>query len=321
MSGKDTALEIIKKIIPLIVLIFILLFILTWSGLIKCQQVPGWCDVYWGIMGQPQILITYSGDGLGDPFKLEDIFNSKNILNVRPNVRDIQTLTSGVISKYEMVIVTQAKTLSFEQMEMFLEYANGGGILVWTGDAGTRRPADELNPQKYKMDDNSPWVRVNDSNKVMYFNNKISADYLGNFCDIVHCTTDNEVSNNAYYSGNLKYNSDSIIAQGLRANAELRGNFAIVEVINNTTTKKDLLVDHMAELISRDPSRKKFGTLFTIIVTSGVGDKIIYSAVPLEYFVDLDTDNGYLDDRYLSQNTGMFYPKIIENLYANAFGK
>ena len=303
-------LDMLRKVIFTAVLIFVLLMLLTWSNILKCGVIPGWCDTYWGVVGDPKVLIAHGNDGLGNPEKLEDIFMNRDILGKRTTLRNIDYLTSGVLSKYELVIVTRAKTMSVEKLEMFLDYANKGGKLVWTGDAGTTKFEGEKNLSDYNLEeydtniDTAGWMRINKDGKVINFNEKMSADYIGNYCDMAPCSGENS------FVGHLNHYDDSIISKELKQKSELSSNFAIVSLINNTSTKIDLILDTRSNLIVDDINHTNHGKEFPIIITSGLGDKIIYSAVPLEYFVDLEYDESKTDN-------GMFYATIIENIYEN----
>ncbi len=338
--------EFVKKAIFLIVLLFVLLVILTWTNIVKCSTIgPFWCNAYWEVMGTPKILIAYGQDGLGNANKLQDIFNDKDILRVRTITRDLRFITSGTLDEYDLVIVTQAKTMTAEQVEMFYDYAQAGGKLIWTGDAGTASSNTEKTPkqiydEEYKnmssdktitaeeeaslrelattmninVNENnlsatngtSSWVRITKEGNVIELNKLISADYIDNFCNVVNCM------DRRSFVGHMMHNEDSFISYKLPQSSELNGDFAVVSLINNTSTKLDLMVDTRSTIVTKDINARNIERNLPLIIVSGLGEKIIYSAVPLEYYVDLNSVYGY--DPI---NTGMYYPTIIEEIYQN----
>jgi len=339
--------NVVRKVIFLCVLVFVLLMILTWTNLVKCNQLGnGWCDVYWGIMGKPKILIAYGYDGLGNAAKLETILENRDILALNVIKRDIKYLTSGTLSRYDLVIVTQARTMTPEELEMFYDYVIDGGKLVWTGDAGTGTSSNEKTPkqlyeEQYKeltvdnaitpeeeailresannvgvtlnennltvSGDTSSWVRITKNGRIIKFNEDIlSAEYIDNFCHISNCTTRRD------FVGHLNHNEDSVISFRMPQKSPMSGDFAVVDVINNTTTKVDLFLDTRSVIIAKDGKIDYGRTDYPIIILSKIGEKVIYSAVPLENFVDVTNP-----PLYEQINTGMFYATILEQIYEN----
>jgi len=283
--------------------------VLTWSNLIQCGIVPGWCTVYYDIVGHPRVLIAYGNDGLGNPYKLETIFQNRDILGARTVTRNIDNITSGTLGEYDVVVVTRAKTMGVDKLQMFQDYVNDGGRLVWTGDAGTTGLLGEKDPKDYNVKNASlGWTRITNDDTILEFNNTISAEYIDNYCNIVNC------SGPTAYVGNLMHNEDSIISQELLPNANMAGDFAVVKLINNTSTVKDLWLDHRADIIDKSANATDYDRYPAIIIISGLGGKTVYSAIPLEFFVDVDSDE------YRTGNTGMFYATIIENLYYHLIG-
>ena len=69
----------VSRIVMAIVLVVVLLGLLTWTGIIRCSQIPGWCDVYYSVMGQPRVLIAHCGNGMGDPEDLQLELVSRNL--------------------------------------------------------------------------------------------------------------------------------------------------------------------------------------------------------------------------------------------------
>lgn len=136
MDSKAQLKENIPHIIALCLLVFILLFSLVNFGYVRCDEIPGFCSVYYAIKGEPQIAIVYGEGAVGDPELLrnslpEAVGEFPAWINVE-NVR-----TKGVLDPYQVVIVEGPKEMSTETLRVFMDYVQKGGRLVWVGDAGT----------------------------------------------------------------------------------------------------------------------------------------------------------------------------------------
>ena len=296
----------IEKVIFFIVLLFVLFFLLIWSNVINCGVVPGMCSVYWGIMGPPKVLVASSYDGMGNPNKLVAVLEDKDMLGLRVYQANIDDLTPSRLNKYTMVFVTKARTISTEKLAMFADYANSGGRLIWTGDAGTEGVED--NASSLQKDTNisySGWVRALPGGGILNFEKVISASYVGNYYQIANNYKQNTMA------GLLVPNPDGMISKGLINNAYLYGDFALVKPVLNTMMSIDMQVDLMSKIVSKDKDLKEGQKKYPVLILSGFGNKIVYSAVPIENYVKED---GY-------ENTGMFYTLLITNLYDNLIGR
>jgi len=123
-------------------LIFVLLFLLSFSGVMKCSQLPlageAWCNVYWAIKGfttgGPRVLIVYGETGLGNPVggegSLEQLLENPDILGVHPDTLPIDRVNFGNLKNYDMVIVDRAKMIETKQLRAFIDYASQptGGV-------------------------------------------------------------------------------------------------------------------------------------------------------------------------------------------------
>jgi hypothetical protein len=133
----------LPAIIGIVLLIFILLFVLVNFGYLRCCDIPGFCSVYYGIKGYPRIVIVSAdwdsldpGAGMGDPKKLMNaIIDRTHQFPDQMNLDDL--ITSGVLDKYQLVIVERAKKIDTPQFYIFRDYVMKGGKIVWIGDAGT----------------------------------------------------------------------------------------------------------------------------------------------------------------------------------------
>ena len=308
--------NIVKKIIPIILLIFVLLMLLTWVNIVKCGDIPGWCSVYYGIMGQPDILIMYGTDGIGDPFKLKALFEDRTVLTIKKRV-DIKPLDYMVdyskISGYDLVIVDRAKTMTYDEMKIFFDYANKGGRLVWIGDSGTSAPANEkpisekdVNPQSTTDKDYSGWIRANIDGDVLNFSELISVEFLGNFCDLKNCA-------NPYteYIGKMLAEGSSSLTKQMLSTAKLYGTFSLVKTKKKISTTVALMLDYQSHLITN--GGEDLGNIQPLIVSSGLGGKVAYYAVPPEHFFDFSGGGAVKITDFV--NTGMYYGVLVENLY------
>lgn len=304
----------VKNAIIIIVLAFCLLFVLTMTHLVPCSSVSfAWCDTYWSIMGPPKVMIAYTGEGLGNAIKLQELLGDHDVVGVKAQLQNIEYIKATTqLKPYDMVIVTQAKTLTADQMNIFYDYANLGNILIWTGDAGTAIPPGEKRPSDYNYNENSVWVRVNSEGILVPLNTLISAEYADNYCNIVNCSTQNKD-----YVGDFVVDSYSDLTAGINPKAsQLYGNTAIVQLINNTSTKMDLSFDFSSNMISKSGSKIPVGQkVFPIFIRTGLGGNVFYSAVPLENLLDIPKP------QFEAVNTGMQLPTTIRNIYKFYFGK
>ncbi len=139
--------QAIINIIILVVLLFGGLYLSTKLGYIHCTAIPNWCDVYTAIneavLGRPYpfVLVAYGNDGMGDPKAVYEYFT--NVCRLKTQIKNINNLYLGNLKRYDAIIVTHAKTLSTEQLEMLWDYAAGGGKLILIGDVGTKSNKDD----------------------------------------------------------------------------------------------------------------------------------------------------------------------------------
>ena len=299
----------IGHLIGLLVLLFILLGLLTFTGTMKCNQFPliggAWCEVYWGIKafatGNPTVLIVYGDSGLGNPIgfgngSLESLLSDPNILGIQSDKLHIDNVSFGAIKNYDIVIVDRAKQIETKQLRAFIEYAMQptGGTLVWTGDAGT-----ELGPDDHYLytEDKDPEVDVNkiigpwarqDGPYQISFDEMLGVRPVDNekvtFCQLGMCkqTQETRVGNiGTEPSGNHP------LIRGISKSLPLYvfngEDLAIVETISGTNTTEAMSLEFGSELGMGGYDLNKSVPL---IVTSGLGERVIYYAMPPEYFAN-----------------------------------
>jgi len=324
----------VKSMIPLaavLVLAFILLFVLTWTNTFHCKSLPGWCDVYYsiknavfygdmGIKSQPKVAIVYGDDGLGDPYALQTLISDiASIKGQKPDMLNIKFLSLGNLKQYDMIIVDRARTMSTEHVSMFVTYANQGGKLVWTGDAGAQLPKSE-NPEQYLLYEDettknpdtphnviNPWARKLGT-KMVLLNELLSVNYRGNYCDFKPCMP---VIN---CDGKLvAINKKHPLVYGLSPILEFcfvdKNSFSLVTIIGKNPSTTVLSAEMGSNIF--DESQTNYGNIMPLIVltskssilTLNIGENVAYYALPPEYYA-----YSFIDDKHR-------YYSLIENLY------
>ncbi|MBN2127493.1 MAG: hypothetical protein JW703_03835, partial [Candidatus Diapherotrites archaeon] len=156
MPQKKDLTYLAGRILILLILIGALVFAVSFVFGCSIIPVPGYCDLWYDVMrgstgGKPMALIVYGNEGLGNPQELEIALNDPQYAAARTTMLSLDRLSSGTLKKYDLVIVTKAKKMTAEQLQMFMEYVNLGGHLVWTGDAGTDFPLKENESKEAAM--------------------------------------------------------------------------------------------------------------------------------------------------------------------------
>ncbi len=266
-------------------MVLLILGLFTWSGIVTCRDIPGWCDVYYTIKGPPKTLIVFGDAGLGNPDELARLLRDPRF-TAATNIsrQEVDFVSAGNLKQFDLVIVTRAKQMSTDKIRAFMEYADSGGRLVWTGDAGTELTTDDDFLYADDVDENaghtliSPWARKDVEDGIaVRFDQYLSTEYKGNYCDFRDCT----IFTSAQQIGELvpESGADHRLVYGIASNLKLYGDFAIVGDIGIGSTRV-LSVDTSTTL--RDKENNELGRVFPIIVSSGVGEKIVYYAVPPE---------------------------------------
>ncbi len=126
LDDATKAAGLAARILALLVLVFVLLYILTWTNTLKCERIPGWCNIYYSVKGKPKVLIAYGDYGLGNPDLLSDILANPEYVGVRPTMLHIDHINPGNLKEFDLVIVERARKMSTEKVKMFIDYANTG---------------------------------------------------------------------------------------------------------------------------------------------------------------------------------------------------
>ena len=132
----------VPHIIALALLIFILLITLTRFGYVRCDQVPGFCGIYYRIFGRPEVAIIHGEGAIGNPKLLEQsIIESETIFPAYIHIDNLQTV--GILEHYDIVIVEGPRQIPTQTLKVFANYVQRGGKLVWVGDAGIELGEDD----------------------------------------------------------------------------------------------------------------------------------------------------------------------------------
>ncbi len=299
MPEKISEYKWLVRIVFLIIIIIIALFIFIWTGTIRCRAIPGGCGVYWGMMTlvtgkqQPSVLILYDPTeqkGLGNPELLKDLLSDRKGVAIHPSIADIRYLNSEQLKNVSLVIVEKARKISTLQLLTIRNYISQGGRVVWIGDAGTIADTDRgdmlyigiANPKE------NGWVRLTDTNDIIFFNRTIGVNYISNFCDVRDCAVGDK------YTGKLVPSSDTHpLTYGLRSNLPIYDNYSIVKLTEPNPVP--LKIDYGSSLF--DKKKYNYGDIFDAIVTSN-SNRVAYYAIPPEYLAEPSDKEKYFSVIY-----------------------
>ena len=292
------------RVAILSVLLLALLGVLILTGLIGCNSIPGGCEMYYRAVrgGAPTILVVYSDQGLGDPEKLVQLLNERDVVGARAKTMDLEKLTYANVRDYDLIIVERAKIICSSKLKIFQYYVAAGGRLVWTGDAGTELCSGNQTEERYGQDDQfllaseheegaaptviGPWARkVGDTQ--LLFDEFLGVEYKGNYCDFSTCPPSSEV-------GRIEVtNNEHKLTYGLSPSIPYKGDFGVVETIKSSDARIVAVLDYGANLLGKGTGQQwfvsgqqyNFGRRLPFIVSSQVGERVAYYAAPIETLV------------------------------------
>ncbi len=285
----------LTHIAVLLALVIGLLGALIFTGVVGCNIIPGGCDAYYIVLkgGSPNVLIAYGETGLGDSTKLENVLRDRDLLgSIRVTSMNIDRLSKGNITDYDLIIVEQAKQICTEKLKLFEDYIVRGGRLVWTGDAGTEKcEGDEylLESERSETGEEKifdPWARK-DGGKQVSFDELIGVSYKANYCELAKCTPGEEI-------GRIEITNDQHkLTKGLSPTLKFRHDFSIVELNKGGTVRLVATLDYGTDLLGEADKpwlsgRTNFGKTLTFIASSQIGERVAYYATPIENFVEGD---------------------------------
>ncbi len=307
------------------VLLVALLGVLILTGLAGCNIAPGGCEVYYRITrgGSPSILVAYSDTGLGNPDRLTELLNEKDMLNSHAKSMDIEKLTYANIRDFDLIVVERAKKICSDKLKIFQYYVAAGGRLVWTGDAGTELCSGGQEASRYGANDEyllasqheeganakiiGPWARK-DGDKQLLFDEFLGVEYKGNYCDFGTCPPIGEV-------GRIEVtNTEHKLTYGLSPSVPYKGDFGVVEIIKNGNARLVATLDYGANLLGKGTNQPwlesgrqyNFGRQIPFIVSNQVGERVAYYAAPIENLIGesaLQKNKALLEQMYY----GMLY--------------
>lgn len=135
-----------KLLVNMVVVVFLvvgLLLVLQHFRFLYLREIPligDWLmDIYERIFGVPKVAILHGEDSVGDWEVLQNrlserlIFYSEDI--------DVGKFSAGMgakLNQYSLIIVEDARRLDKDKLLNLIDYVEGGGNLIWVGDAGTQ---------------------------------------------------------------------------------------------------------------------------------------------------------------------------------------
>lgn len=136
MVEKSSVAKDLAHILVLLVLILVLLVVVTKFKIIHPSAIPGWQGAYCTYIEQKHSVVgfVYGSDGAGNPEKLVEEL-SKNRPSLRAELVQLQDITPGLLSRYEVLVLEKSKTVSFRALSALEGYLDSGGSLIWTSDA------------------------------------------------------------------------------------------------------------------------------------------------------------------------------------------
>ena len=289
--------DLAMKVGGMVILAVIILFLLTWSGFVKCNAIPYWCNIYESVMGGPRVLIVYGDDGMGDPSLLKDIMQDPQQVGVQAvDLAHIDRVSISNLKNYKLVIVDHCQKVTLDQLSMFMAYVNqNGGRLVWTGDAGTVKGDDEVTNFSdinalAKVADNA-WVRVKETEtdfEVVNFDQFLGARYVNSFCNLTDCKP--QKSSVGILKTETTGNHPLIFgaSPALQLKIVKDHPFAVVRPFANASNSNVVLsLEFGSVVVAKGITLPKS---IPMIMTAGFGERVAYYAYPPEYYVQ---DNNY----------------------------
>ena len=320
--------NVAAKLAILIALLAALSFVLVHFNIVSCGFYSSFgCDVYYSLTagGKPKILIVHGDEGMGDP---EFLFNTLRgpKFSARVEIKEMELVSLPVLNEYQLVVVEKAAEMKTSELKMFQEYVARGGKLVWIGNAGTRAQESEADENYFLREKDrevsgseefiSPWAR-REGNRQVSFDLLLGVNFKANYCDIEECPKSGEAELTGFFDF---IDQDERIVYGLSQSLPFYGNFSIVELNSDAFQKNLAFLDYGTDLIGEPHplggeyfwlkgGKLDFGKSFPIIVSSGVGNRVLYYAFPPEFFVS--------DSMPVDKKTGekTRYWALIENMY------
>jgi len=137
INWDSPLIKAIPNILALLILIFILAFVLVQFGFLRCCDIPYFCPIYYGIVGNPELAIIY-GEGeyqVGDPNLLHNAIIQRKMIS--PAMYPIDAVVSAEMLNQYALIFVEAKKIDTATLQRFRSYLSKGGKLVWIGESGT----------------------------------------------------------------------------------------------------------------------------------------------------------------------------------------
>ena len=230
------------------------------------------------------------------------------------DMQNVERISMGNLKKYKLVIVEKARVLSAEQLQMFEDYViKNGGRLIWIGDAGVERPANEIenlmDTNSGKTLANNPWIRIIETDeeyKIISFDEFLGLRYIDNYCNEIECNADlfsvGTLESEPTGTHPLIFGTASILNFKIRKDHD----FGVVKQIPNSPNSNIVLnLNFGGNIIGKENT---LGKSVPLIATSNIGasgaERVAYYAYPPEWMYE---DNNY------------FY--YLKNMYYGMLGR
>ncbi|OIO25695.1 hypothetical protein AUJ15_02645 [Candidatus Micrarchaeota archaeon CG1_02_55_41] len=276
-TGKTSLMSQVVHLLVLALMLVALLVLLTKFNWVHCSQVPGnWCDIYCNTImrSHSRIALLYGEEGVGNAEELRwTITNTR--LNTFLEPFQIRYLTAGMLEGYDLVIVEEARTVSFSQAIALRDYLDGGGSMIWVGDSLTNLYADDVEMEKARSMDlqrvyDAEVANQNVSNPHYYEN------FLLNYSDTRGFNFLSDVLSATYESTNASRNAEMKIVQ--RSHMMMNGLKPEIDLGDVEYARVHVDPRYVSTLaVIRDGEKE-----YPLVFETRYSGKIVYFAYPLE---------------------------------------
>ena len=187
MVEKQSLVKDLAHVAVLLILLVVLLVIVTKFKVIHPSVIPGWQGVYCTYIEQKHSVVgfVYGADGAGDPEALVTLLS-----NTRPTMRSelvqLEDITPGLLSRYEVLVLEKDKTVSFRALSALSSYLDSGGTVIWVGDSLSHQVLDSRDLEEARQLNATKLDWVNRTGKDYYswflekYQNQIGFGEFGN---------------------------------------------------------------------------------------------------------------------------------------------
>lgn len=264
----------VAHLVILAVLLIVLLIIVTKFKIVHPSAVPGWQGVYCNYIEQKhsQIAIITSNTGDGNAQSLYTLLS-----NERPDLRfqlvKTRDLSPQLLTRYELVVLEQARDVSFKAIDSITAYLDKGGSLVWTGNSLSNQQPDsqDITEAKRRNETEKNFSSKYNGKWESYYDYYMDASRREGFGEFGENFIGSYLKTESMQKPSLKIIlDDHMLVSGLVKDLPLKEGAKVTEVNPGSGLA----------LIANIPTNKEDEEIPAIIEQKYVG-KILYLAVPL----------------------------------------